>query len=446
MARRPGPAALVLVALALVAAPAASSAAPAAIVYQCGSDVQICAISPSGGTPTTLAQSGYLAGVTSDGATYGYLAPSGGIWEAPVAGGVPTEVNSAAQASPIAAMSADGALFLTTQALDFGQFVYRYSVAAGPSSGYTSVDSTTTATMTFGWLGDTPLTTHSGYGFEPPSWVCIGGQASGYCGQGATSPQIASQTANVTFPSGSPDGAQVVAALAAPERDAGSIALFSAATGEMIRTIATPPAGTAYSVPRFSPDGTQVTFESDPLDAGGNEVGPASIDIVDLDGNGLRTIAQGSDPSWGGSDSPSPAPVAGPTPSPGPRSGPIKLPPAPKVTLKLPAQTLAGVRRAGYLQATCALAAAGRCTVKATISAAAARALGLKVTEKAKAYPLAHASRKLTQKGAADLRLKLAAKVRAALARAEALRVMLTATSTAPEHGPNTRTGTVTLR
>lgn len=162
--------------------------------------------------------------------------------------------------------------------------------------------------MTFGWLGDTPLTTHSDYGFEPPWWVCIGGQT-GYCGEGATSPQIVSQTTNVIFPSGSPDGTQMVATVAEPEQDAGSIALFSASAGAMIRTIATPPAGTLCSVPRFSPDGTQVVFEADPV--GG---GPASIDVVGVDGSGLRTVAQGSSPSWGGTGSPAQAPVPGPTP------------------------------------------------------------------------------------------------------------------------------------
>lgn len=433
------------VAVALAALPAAASAAPAVIVYQCGSGTQICAIGPTGGSPTTLAQSGYLAGVTSDGTTYGYLASTGGIWEAPVAGGAPTEVNTAGQASPIAVMSSDGAYFLTTQTLlSLGQYVYKYSVAAGPSSGYTVVDSTTTATMTFGWLGDTPLTTHSDYGFKPPSWVCIGGQTGGYCGEGATSPQITSQTTNVTFPSGSSDGSQVVATVAASEQDAGSIALFSATTGAMIRTIATPPAGTAYSVPRFSPDGTQVVFESDPVDASGNDTGPASIDVVDVDGSNLRTLAQGFDPFWGGSGSPSPSP--GPTPLPISGPGPVKPPPAPKVTLEVPAQTLAGVRKARHLTAACTLAAAGTCTVRATIAAKVAARLGLKVAKKAKAYTLAHASKKLAKKGTADLTLKLSARTVAALERAGTVKVKLTATSTASGHSPRTTSKTITLR
>lgn len=96
-------AAAVVGALALAAGPASAAAAPAVIVYQC-EGTQICSISPAGGSPTTLAQSGYLAGVTSDGTTYRYLASAGRIWEAPVAGGAPTEVNTAGQASPLAVM------------------------------------------------------------------------------------------------------------------------------------------------------------------------------------------------------------------------------------------------------------------------------------------------------------------------------------------------------
>lgn len=447
LARR-GPAALAAVAvagaLALAALPAAASAAsPAVIAYQC-SGTQICAISPAGGTPTTLAQSGYLAGVTGDGTTYGYLATSGGIWEAPVAGGAPTEVNTAGQASPLAVMSSDGAYFLTTQTLSFGQFVYEYSVAAGPSSGYTSVDSTTTATMTFGWLGDTPLTTHSDYGFQPPSWVCIGGQTGGYCGKGATSPQIVSPTSNVTFPSGSPDGTQIVATVAAPDQDAGSIALFSASTGAMIRTIATPPAGTAYSVPRFSPDGTQVVFEADP---GGG--GPSSIDVVGVDGAGPRTVAQGTSPSWGGVDSSGPAPTPAPTPpvNPIPKSpGPMRLPPAPRPILKVPAQTLGTVRKARGLTVSCGLPGAGRCAVTATIAAKTAKQLGLKVPGKARAYRLARASKMFAKKGVTSLALKVSATIAAALGHAKTLKVTLTATSTAAGHRPRGTSKTITLR
>jgi hypothetical protein len=84
--------------VALVGLPSAASAASEpVIVYQCAGatsmTLTICAISPAGGQPRTLAQSGYLAGVTNGG-TYGYFGASGGAWEAPLAGGAPTEVNA----------------------------------------------------------------------------------------------------------------------------------------------------------------------------------------------------------------------------------------------------------------------------------------------------------------------------------------------------------------
>jgi hypothetical protein len=411
------------------AAPGAARAATAStIVYQCGSAGQICAIAPAGGTPTTLAQGGTLAGVTRDGTTYGYLPSGGGIWEAPVAGGTPTEINTQSQMSPLAVMSPDGRYVLEQLMVVGVQYAIEYDVAAGPGSSYSTVDSTT-GSMTYGWLGDTPITTHSQLGLDPPSWACLGQQTNGYCGQGATSPQIQSGTQNILFPDGSPDGSQVVAVLTAPGQSAGAIALFNATTGALIRTVATPPAGTGYSVPRFSPDGRQIVFESDPVDPDGTIGGPGAIDVVDVDGTGQRTIAQGTNPFWGGTAT---APVTTTAPS---------------ISLRAARQRLAAVRRRRRLTVTCALGAAGRCAVTATVPARVARRLKLKVRRHARTATLARASHTFTAAGRAKLTLRLSRREARGLRRVRRVTLTLHGTSSAPgAKRMRTSTRRITLR
>lgn len=413
------------------ALPPASTIAAASptIVYQCGTDVQICAVSPSGGASRTLDQKGYLAGLTTDGTTYGYLSKADGtLYEAPVAGGAPTQANTAQQASPIAAMSPDGQHFLTQLNLSAGQYVLQYDVASGPSSSYTSIDSSTTGTLTYGWLGDTPLTAHADYAFSAPSYVCIGQQA-GYCDVATTSPQIADSTQVVAFPSGSPDGTRIVADLAASGQDTGAIALYDAQTGGYLKTIASPPSGTAYSLPQFSPDGSRVVFESSAVDAGGNATGAPSIDVVNLDGSGLTTIASGSHPFWGGSASTVPPPTH-----------------APKPSLRVPHQRLSAVSEHKRITTVCTLPDPARCGVKARITAKLARHLHLKVGAHASTYPLGSAVRTLSSAGHTTVTIRLNHKVAKALTRVDKLPVTLVATSSESGLKPRTVTRRVTFR
>ncbi len=292
------------VTLALSAEPALAQPAPArtaggsTVVFSCKTGHRICAYNTATHRQRTLQHPGYLAGITANGKQYGYISASNGeIYEAPVNGGSAKLVDSQKQASPIAVMSPDGRYFLEQLTLvNIGQFVIEYNVTKGPKSTYHSIDSDTTGTLTYGFLGDTALTAHSGSGFTPPSWVCIGHQhVNGFCGKGSTHPQIQSAHSNVTFPSGSPNHNEIVASVGGKGSDAGAIALYSAKTGKLIRTLARPKQGVAYATPRFSPSGQQVVFEAGPA----NGKGASSIEVIGTNGRGLKRIAAGNNPFWG---------------------------------------------------------------------------------------------------------------------------------------------------
>jgi hypothetical protein len=286
-----------------LSATAGAQAAPAkaapgtTIIFSCGTRNAICTYDPTTGARRTMRHPGYLAGITASGKTYGYIsATNGEIYEAPVAGGSAKLVDDQSQASPIAVMSSDGRYFLEQLTLvGEGQFVLEYNIGKGPKSGYTSIDSDTTGTLSYGFVGDTALTAHSNSDFTPPSWVCIGHQK-GFCGEGATRPQIQSSRYNVTFPSGSPNGKEIVASQGGRNSDEGAIGLYRATTGRLIRTIARPKKGVAYSVPRFSPNGQQIVFEASPTSGHG----ASSIEIIGVNGKGLKRIAAGGNPFWGG--------------------------------------------------------------------------------------------------------------------------------------------------
>src|ERR1700733_5361686 len=142
-------------------------------------------------------------------------------------------------------------------------------------------------------------------------------------------------------------------------------------------------------------------------------------------------------PPSGGSSNPPPPPPGGGSSNPQPS--------APEVTVIVPTQRLATVRRARHLTARCMLASAGTCTATATISAATARTLKLKVPKHAHRITLATASKTLKHRGSLTLTLKLSATTIAALTRAKTLKITITATSSSAGLTPRTTTKTITL-
>jgi secreted trypsin-like serine protease len=133
------------------------------------------------------------------------------------------------------------------------------------------------------------------------------------------------------------------------------------------------------------------------------------------------------------------------TPAPQPTTSPTTLPLAPTLTLAVPHEQLAVVRKTKKLTTTCTLASAGTCTVTATITSATAKKLGLTVAKGTRTVTLATAANTLKSKGKLTLTLKFPAKDAAAFARVNSLRITLTATSTAANHTARTTTQTITL-
>jgi hypothetical protein len=120
--------------------------------------------------------------------------------------------------------------------------------------------------------------------------------------------------------------------------------------------------------------------------------------------------------------------------------------PAPKLSLAVPRQKLAAVRTHRRLTATCALAGAGRCAVKATVAHGAARKLKLVKHGGSRPYVLASASGKLKHQGKLSLKLKLSAKEARALKHLTRLKLTLVATSSAAKHRSRTARRTLTLK
>ena len=149
--------------------------------------------------------------------------------------------------------------------------------------------------------------------------------------------------------------------------------------------------------------------------------------------------------------------VAAPTPPPPPGGSSNPLPPpgggspnpqptAPEVTVTVPAQRLATVRRTRHLTARCTLVNAGTCTATATISAATAKTLKLKVPKHAHRITLATASKVLKHRGTITLTLKLSAHTIAVLKRAKTLKITIIATSSSAGLTLRTTTKTTTLK
>jgi hypothetical protein len=114
--------------------------------------------------------------------------------------------------------------------------------------------------------------------------------------------------------------------------------------------------------------------------------------------------------------------------------------------LTVPRQHLAKVARQRALRVTCRLAAPGRCTVRATIAARAARKLHLKPRRRARTFTLGSARRTLARAGFVRLRIKPARKIARALKRAHSLRVTFVVTARYADGQIATRRAHKTLR
>jgi virginiamycin B lyase len=109
------------------------------------------------------------------------------------------------------------------------------------------------------------------------------------------------------------------------------------------------------------------------------------------------------------------------------------VPSAPAVALTLPSARIASLRRTGRLRIECRLAGAGRCSLTATITATAARRLGLKPAHEATTFSLGHGLAVLPRAGRATIRIRFATRFLRALTHARnGVPVTVTAVSSAP--------------
>jgi hypothetical protein len=281
----------IILAVLLIALVGAAPAAASTLVYQCGPGV--CAIDPdAGGAPRTLTPDGTVAGITRDGVTASWVDANRVLVQAPVAGGTPTPVYTKSIGFQ-PNMSPDGTQYLWWQLGPsvlggFGDvYIYRSVVGTDDSQGVSVCVSCVTS---HGWIGaNTPIAAFP-LGESSPSEICRieSGPGSSCVQKLASEPR-----GGVGFPTGSPDGTQIAAALAVGKETGteGAIVLYSTATGAAIADVTPGPADTS---PTWSPDGKRLAF-----DRGENE-----IVVRDLASGAERVVANGHTAFWGGPTTP----------------------------------------------------------------------------------------------------------------------------------------------
>jgi hypothetical protein len=267
----------------------ARPAAASIIVYQCASEV--CAVDPSTMGRRQLTQGGTAerpnayASISRDGRVVGFTRDAA-IYTTNLDAASPVKVaDGFSYAATFGArMSPAGTGFLWNQLITFAGRTrpYTYSfVSGGPPPASIALDA-----LTYGWLGEEPVGVFSPGPITPPARVCVIGGGGDVCDR-----QIVTDPARLlAFPDGSPDGSLIVAIAEPPPGSSptfeGSVALYSAASGTLVRDIT---AGPADRMPVFSPDGTQVAFQRD-----------GAIWIIDLHGGAPRRLVDGANPDWGG--------------------------------------------------------------------------------------------------------------------------------------------------
>lgn len=161
-----------------------------------------------------------------------------------------------------------------------------------------------------------------------------------------------------------------------------------------------------------------VDGERDTIDCGpGADV--ANVDAIDAV-SGCETVHVSGAPPSGSSPSPTPP---GPTP---PSKSALK---SARIG-RLHGQHLRKIARARAIVLSCRMAGAGRCSIRATISAKSARKLHLKTRHKAQTYTLGSGRRTFKHAGNGRVRVKLSRKTARRLRHAHKLRITFTATAT----------------
>jgi hypothetical protein len=266
--------------------PRVATATGSVLGYQCGEGV--CLVDPDvpGAQPVVVVPDGRFAGVTADGRTVAWVQPDGSLVTAPTAGGAPTTVYTGAVGfQPV--ISPDGASFLWQFAVPVNGFYYTYRLDVATQEVYGI--SACSCTVTHGWAGPTSIgvfPTDNGR----PSRICRLDRS----GDSSCVAVLASETrGQLAFPDGSADGQTYVASVDVGGSEFGGvdgpIALFSAATGAVVKDLTSNPNDVT---PTLSQEGDRVAFERDD-----------QIVIVDVATGAERVVGPGVYPSWGGTRS-----------------------------------------------------------------------------------------------------------------------------------------------
>lgn len=269
------------------AAPARAVLAGSVVVYQCGTAV--CAIDPDlPGSRRVIRANATPAGVTADGRTAGVVDRGGNvIREIALAPGGRTRVMSepgAADPPQFAAISDSGALSAWVWYYATLGWYARVAPAGSASTGQAS----STMQLSIGWKGDQLLTTHRGTG-NYGSRICVEAPGGPGCDtQLAIESDLSQQAA---FPD--INAAGTIVAVRGPESTGfglpydGPLALYrTGSTSGPYKILTSGP----DTHPEFSSEGNRVVFERR----------GRGIWVVNTDGTGLRKIADGTQPFWGG--------------------------------------------------------------------------------------------------------------------------------------------------
>ncbi|RYB90948.1 hypothetical protein EUA93_18595 [Nocardioides oleivorans] len=266
--------------------PRMATASGSVLGYQCGEGV--CLVDPDvpGARPVVVVPDGRFAGVTADGRTVAWVQPDGNLVTAPTAGGAPTTVYTGAIGfQPV--ISPDGASFLWQFAVPVNGFYYTYRLDVATQDVYGIA--ACSCTVTHGWAGPTPIgvfPTDNGR----PSRICkLDRSGSSSC----VAVLVSETRGQLAFPDGSADGQTYVASVDVGGSEFGGvdgpIALFSAATGAVVKDLTSNPNDVT---PTLSQEGDRVAFERDD-----------QIVIVDVATGAERVVGPGVYPSWGGTRS-----------------------------------------------------------------------------------------------------------------------------------------------
>lgn len=179
----------------------------------------------------------------------------------------------------------DPGLFPCCRPPTFGLIPFLFRIPAGGGDS----DTVARSIVSTGWLG-AQLLRQERPGGDLPDRVCVLASNEDFeCER----PVAEDASRDVTQPDGSPNGKTVVA-VAEPHSSesgatlefSGSISLFDASTGALVRNLTR---GPADSGPAFSPDGKRVAFTR-----------KRSIWVVPAKGGKAKKLAAGTNPTWGG--------------------------------------------------------------------------------------------------------------------------------------------------